>query len=66
MIKKPIFKLETHFCEMSNLYSKFKYNIKCWALTFLAMIKTVVKFSETLNLRVSISYKMSVGINCTF
>lgn len=51
---------------MSNLESKFKYDVNCRALTFLAMIKTVVKFSETLNLRVSISYKMSVGINYTF
>lgn len=51
---------------MSNLDSKFKYKVKCWALTFLAMIETVIKFSETLNLRVSISYKMSVGINYTF
>lgn len=51
---------------MSNLDSKFKYNVKCWGLAFLAMIKTVIKFSETLNLRVSISYKMFVGINYTF
>lgn len=58
--------IETYFCEMSNLDSKFKYNVKCWALTFLVMIKTVVKFSKILNLRASISYKMSVGINYTF